>query len=303
MVSITVFTPTFNRAHLLSQLYESLCDQTLKDFQWLIVDDGSVDNSKEVIDSWIAEGVLNIRYIFQENQGMVAAHNTAHYNMTTDLCVCIDSDDYMPINGIERMLDLWKKYASDECAGIIGLDAYSSGAIVGDKFPKTNWECKFSELESNNITGDKKFVHNRKIFNKFLPYPKFENEKFPITSYLYFFIEQEHKYLGFNEVFCIVEYQEDGLSNNIINQYKESPNSFAHYRKARIRFAINYKLKIKNTIHYISSMLMAKRYRIVSESPAKLLTLVLFPFGIGMYLYLKNTKRTSLNKDLNKIKN
>jgi glycosyltransferase involved in cell wall biosynthesis len=300
MKTITVFTPTYNRAHLLPQLYKSLCEQTYKVFEWLIIDDGSKDQTDKIIEEWIKEGKVIIKYIYQENQGMIAAHNTAHHNMTSDLCVCIDSDDYMPNKGIENIMNLWFKYANEECAGIIGLDAYENGEIVGDLFPENNWSCKFSELESNKIFGDKKFVHNRKIFNQYLPYPKFDNEIFPVTSYLYFFIEQKYRYIGFNEVFCTIEYQEDGLSNNLIKQYKESPLSFAHYRKARIKFAVNNKIKIKNTIHYIASMLLAKRYKIISESPAKLTTLIVSPLGVILYFYIKITKNTSVNKKLNK---
>lgn len=300
MTSITVFTPTYNRAHLLPQLYKSLSEQTNKTFCWLIIDDGSSDETKALVKTWQQESLFEIEYHYQVNQGMVAAHNTAHYIMNTDLCVCIDFDDYMPYNGIDNILKLWEEYGNENCAGLIGLDAYPNQDIVGDKFPKDNWECKFSDLEANKIFGDKKFVHNRKVFNQFLPYPRFGEEKFPVTSYLYFFIEQKYNYRAFNNVFCIVEYQMDGLSNNLIKQYRESPLSFAHYRKIRMKYAINYKFKIKNTIHYISSMLLAKKYNIIKESPSKLITLLTMPLGFLLYLYIKQTKNTSINKNLNK---
>jgi len=302
MKTITVFTPTYNRAYTLPRLYKSLCNQTSNDFEWLIIDDGSTDETKKIVNNWISQKKIQIKYYYQHNQGMIAAHNTAHYNMQTVLCVCIDSDDFMPINGIEKILKLWNENGDENCAGLIGLDAYKDGKIVGDKFPTNNWNCKFSHLEANKIFGDKKFVHNRKIFNQYLPYPSFESEKFPVTSYLYFFIEQDYYYLAFNVIFCIVEYQPDGLSNNLIKQYKESPNSFAHYRNVRMKFAINYKLKFKSAIHYVSSKLLAKKYNIVSESSAKLTTVLAFPFGVILYFYLIKTKRTSVNKKLNKIK-
>lgn len=300
MKVITVFTPTYNRGYCLHQVYESLVKQTNQDFIWMIIDDGSSDNSKELISKWVLESKIPIKYIYQENKGMVAAHNTAHHNMDTDLCVCIDSDDFMPDNGIEIILDLWNEYGDENCAGLIGLDVYEDGKIIGDKFPANNWKCKFSHLEANKIFGDKKFVHNRKIFNKYLPYPIFENEKFPVTSYLYFFIEQDYNYIAFNEVFCIVEYQPDGLSNNLIKQYKENPNSFAHYRNARMKFAINYKLKFKNAIHYVSSKLLGKKHNIISDSSSKLTTVLAFPFGVLLFFYIKYTGKTSINKNLNK---
>lgn len=297
MKSITVFTPTYNRAYCLGQLYESLLKQTSKDFLWLIIDDGSTDNTKDVVDGWIKEDKISIQYFYQTNKGMVGAHNTAHHIMETELCVCMDSDDFMPDNAIERILTLWKQHGYPESAGMVGLDAYKNGTIVGTKLPETVDECKFSELYVKyKVSGDKKFIHNRKVFNKYLPYPFFDGEKFPITSYLYLFIEQEHKLLLFNEVFCVVEYLPDGLSMNLFNQYKQSPKSFAHYRKAKMKFALNYKERFKNAIHYVSSSIMLKNTKFISESPFKLTTLLAVPFGVILYLYLMNTKKKAILK-------
>lgn len=297
MKSITVFTPTYNRAYCLDQLYESLLRQTSNDFLWMIIDDGSTDSTQQLVQSWIADKKIDIQYHLQENKGMVGAHNTAHYLMETELCVCMDSDDYMPDNAIERILLLWQQHGYPESAGIVGLDSFSDGKIVGTRFPDEVKECKFSELYVNyKVSGDKKFVHNRNVFNRYLPYPFFDGEKFPITSYLYLFIEQEHKLLLFNEVFCVVEYMPDGLSMNLFNQYKQSPKSFAFYRIAKMRFALNYKERFKNSIHYVSSSIMARNSAYLKESPFKITTLIATPFGIGLYFYLSKTKSKAILK-------
>lgn len=298
--SITVFTPTYNRAYLLPVLYDSLCTQTCKDFVWLVIDDGSSDDTESLVKGWIDEKKVKIQYHYQENGGMVDAHNTAHHIMETDLCVCIDSDDYMPNNAIERILTLWKLHGYEECAGIVGLDAYKNGKIVGTKLPNIN-EAKFSELYVNyKVTGDKKFIHNRKVFNQYLPYPFFANEKFPITSYLYLLIEQKHKLLLFNEVFCIVEYFPDGLSNNLIKQYRESPKSFAFYRIAKMKYALNYKERFRNAIHYVSSSIMSKNINFLKETPYKWTTFLALPFGVLLCLYINYTTNQKVNKKLNK---
>ena len=104
MKQLTIFTPTFNRAYILNKCYESLKDQTVKEFIWLIIDDGSTDNTEELVREWISEGILEIRYIYKKNQGMHGAHNTAYENIDTELNTCIDSDDYMPIDGVEKIL-------------------------------------------------------------------------------------------------------------------------------------------------------------------------------------------------------
>ena len=98
MKKLTVFTPTYNRAYVLNKCYESLKNQTVKDFVWLIIDDGSTDNTKELVENWIKENKIEIRYKYQENQGMHGAHNTAYKLISTELNTCIDSDDYMPNN-------------------------------------------------------------------------------------------------------------------------------------------------------------------------------------------------------------
>jgi glycosyltransferase involved in cell wall biosynthesis len=297
MKSITVFTPTYNRAYCLDQLYESLLRQTSNDFLWMIIDDGSTDSTQQLVQSWIADKKIDIQYHLQENKGMVGAHNTAHYLMETELCVCMDSDDYMPDNAIERILLLWQQHGYPESAGIVGLDSFSDGKIVGTRFPDEVKECKFSELYVNyKVSGDKKFVHNRNVFNRYLPYPFFDGEKFPITSYLYLFIEQKHKLLLFNEVFCVVEYMPDGLSMNLFNQYKQSPKSFAFYRIAKMRFALNYKERFQNAIHYVSSSIMARNSAYLKESPFKITTLIATPFGIGLYFYLSKTKSKAILK-------
>lgn len=299
MKSITVFTPTYNRAYLLPVLYKSLLKQTNKNFVWLVVDDGSTDNTRDVVQSWISDNKITIAYHYQENKGMVGAHNTAHYIMDTELCVCIDSDDFMPANAIGKILKLWDQYGYPESAGMVGLDAYKGGEIVGTHLPDVK-ECGFSELYvKHKVFGDKKFVHNRKVFNKFLPYTFFEGEKFPVTSYLYLLIEQQHKLLVFNEVFCIVEYQPDGLSNNLFQQYKDSPKSFAFYRIAKMKYALNYKERFKNAIHYISSSLMARDKDFLKKSPFKITTFFAIPFGLLLYLFIMN-KSGAINKNLNK---
>ena len=104
MKTLTIFTPAYNRAHTIGRTYESLCRQTCKDFEWLILDDGSQDNTRQLVESWIAEDKIPIRYIYQQNQGMHGAHNTAYRNITTELNTCIDSDDYMPDDAVEKII-------------------------------------------------------------------------------------------------------------------------------------------------------------------------------------------------------
>ncbi|MDB2050469.1 glycosyltransferase family 2 protein, partial [Clostridium perfringens] len=123
MKTLTIFTPSYNRAYCLHKCYESLCKQSYKDFDWLIIDDGSTDNTKELVEKWCTRNNgFSIRYIYKNNGGLHTAYNAAIENIETELSMCIDSDDYVPDDGVEKILKFWHKYGSDEYAGIVGLD-------------------------------------------------------------------------------------------------------------------------------------------------------------------------------------
>ncbi len=104
---LTVFTPTYNRAHLLPRVYESLCCQSCQDFEWLVIDDGSTDATRELVQGWINEGRIRIQYHWKENGGLYTGYNAAYKLAEGELCVCIDSDDWMPADAVEIIRNTW----------------------------------------------------------------------------------------------------------------------------------------------------------------------------------------------------
>ncbi|RZJ70841.1 glycosyltransferase family 2 protein [Flavobacterium sp.] len=283
---ITVFTPTFNRAFCLGQLYESLVVQTNQDFDWLIVDDGSTDDTKQLVESWIATNKISIRYIFQQNQGMHGGHNTAYDNIETELNVCIDSDDFMPPTAIERILFHWEKVRHKHLAGLIGLDAYKDGSIVGTKIPEDVTEANLWQLyREKGVTGDKKLVLRTAIVKKYPKYPLFENERFVPLHALYMRIDRDYDYACINEVLCIVEYLPDGSSRNIYKQYRRHPNGFRYSRILEMQQPAGLKYHFTRAMHFVSSSLFAKRFTI-SDSPRKGLTFLAIPFGLALHAFL-----------------
>lgn len=294
---ITVFTPTFNRAYCLSQLYQSLVRQTCKDFMWLVIDDGSEDNTKDLIDDWISENKIIIKYIFKENQGMHTGHNVALNHIETELNMCIDSDDFLPDNAIEKILDFWDKNYKESWAGVIGLDAFNDGKIVGTAFPKNLKECKYSLLKSKyKVIGDKKFIYKTDIIKKYPEYPIFKGEKFVPLGYKYLLIDRDYDLGVLNEVLCVVEYMSDGSSKNIIKQYLKNPKGFAHERKIRMQYAPSIKEKFSNSIHYVSCSILLKNFNFLIESPNKILTLLAIPFGVLLNFYIRYTSKSGIIK-------
>jgi glycosyltransferase involved in cell wall biosynthesis len=293
--TLTIFTPTFNRAYTLHLGYESLKRQTSKDFVWLIIDDGSSDETKELVESWISENMVPISYHYQENQGMHGAHNTAYELIETELNVCIDSDDYMPEDAVEKIITFWKKNGSDIYAGIVGLDANPEGEIIGTKMPDNITSTTLSELYGlHKVKGDKKLVYRSELTRNTPPYPIFPGEKYCPLSFKYILIDQQCPLLTLNEVLCHVEYLADGSSLNMINQYKRNPRGFSFFRKVAMKHAPNFKECFRESIHYVSSNLMIKNYKFLFESPKIWTTLFSIPFGISLYFYILKTSKTTV---------
>lgn len=285
---LTVFTPTYNRAYILGRCYEGMKRQTCKDFIWLIIDDGSTDNTRELIDSWISEGIVLIRYYYQENMGMHGAHNTAYELIDTELNVCIDSDDYMPGDAVEKIVAFWKENADPEVSGIIGLDSDPYGNVIGTRLPQSIRKSRqFDLYYKYGIKGDKKYVYRSELTKRY-PYPIFEGEKYVNLAYKYCMLDLEYKMLLLDEVFCYVEYMEDGSSKNMLKQYVRNPKGFAFWRRKAMELPFgNTSYKYRQAVHYVSSCLISGNWLFMKETPRKLLTILAIPLGIFLYFYIR----------------
>ncbi|PAV31555.1 glycosyltransferase [Virgibacillus profundi] len=292
MKKLTIFTPTYNRAYCLHHCYESLKRQTSKDFIWLIIDDGSTDETEELVKKWMDENSILINYHWQKNQGMHGAHNTAYEQIDTELNICIDSDDYMPDNSVEKILSFWEKYGSDQVSGIIGLDADSDNQIIGTFLPaKLKYSTLFDLYNKHGVTGDKKLVYRTELTKKY-PYPLFENERYVGLAYKYYMLDKDYEMLLMNEVLCCVEYLPDGSSLNMLNQYRKNPRGFSFYRKELMKLPFtSASFKFRQAIHYVSSSLLSKNRTFLQETPNKGLTIPALPLGFLLYLYVRSKTR------------
>ncbi|MBR6155316.1 MAG: glycosyltransferase family 2 protein [Lachnospiraceae bacterium] len=288
-IILTVFTPAYNRAYSLPRTYDSLLKQTCKEFIWLIVDDGSTDNTKDLVQEWQkADNGFEIRYVYKENGGMHTAHNTAYENIDTELNVCIDSDDAMPERAVELILNKWKEVSGKGYAGIIALDSdMNTGNIIGKGFPEGLTETTVSGYYAAGGAGDKKMIYRTDIINEYPPYPVFEGEKYVSLAYKYRLIDQKYKMAVLDEIVCLVEYQQDGSSNNMIKQYYRNPKGFAFWRKVRMQYPDSKKRVFIDCIHYVAESRLAGNKHYIKESPEKLLTTVAVPLGIVLEKYIR----------------
>lgn len=285
--TLTVFTPTYNRAHLLHRCYESLQRQSCHDFEWLVIDDGSTDNTKDVVEDWIAaDNFFKITYVYKENGGLHTGYNKAIELMDTELCVCIDSDDWMPDDAVEIIVNEWSNYRMENVSGLVGHDYYSDGYIIGGNFPHGK-KIHYIELKENVMYNcDNKIVMRVDLLKKVAPQPSFPNEKNFNPIWMVLKIDQIAPFVLIDRNLCFVDYQEGGMSFNLINQYFNSPNSFLELRKLYISLEYaSWKYKLRNYVHFVAQSYIAKKNPFHETNNLLLITIV-FPFGWFLYLYM-----------------
>lgn len=286
--TLTIFTPAYNRAHTIGRTYESLCRQTCKDFKWLVIDDGSTDNTRQLVEEWQEkENGYEISYVYKENGGLHTGYNKAIELMDTELCVCIDSDDWMPDDAVEKILSCWNDKGSNDVAGITGLDFLQNNTPIGGYFPNVE-KCHLYEVPLKyHHYGDTKEVIRVDLLKEVAPQPTFNGEKNFNPAYMFNLIDLNYEWIVLNENLCIVDYQPDGMANNIFKQYVNSPNSFAAWRVLNLKFPTPVSYKVKQYIHLCSSAILAGNYSWLFKVPHPLVSILFFPFGILLTLYIK----------------
>ena len=291
MVDLTVFTPAYNRADLLPRLYESLKKQTSKNFKWLIIDDGSTDNTAELVQEWKNKtSDFEINYVYKKNGGLHTAYNEAIARLDTELAVCIDSDDYMPDDAVQLITDFWQNNGSDEFGGITGLDMRENGDIIGGLLPDRKTINLIGLLtEKYNIpNADRKHVVRSDLYKSVAPMTVYENEKNFNPHYMHLQISKKYDFLVLNKPLCVVEYQDGGMTNNMIRQYYTSPNSFAQIRRLYLSFENTpFMFKFRNSVHYVSSCILSKQKNIIKNTPAKLYAVIALIPGFLLSRYIK----------------
>ena len=285
MKKLTVFTPTYNRAYVLPVLYKSLINQTNKEFDWLIVDDGSTDNTRELVNGWVIENKINIKYFYQENAGKMQAHNKGVLECKTDYFICVDSDDYLKANSVEIILENLKKIETDELCGIISYKGKDESNPIGNEFPKLQYST-LSGLYEKGFLGDTSLIFKTKILREFL-FPKFENEKFVPEGYIYTLIDQKYNYLVLPKIFIVCKYLSDGYTKNSLKLFNRNPIGMYNYYNLKLKCSKGLFNKIKYTIAYVCYCKVAKNKNAYKDCNNKILYILAYLFGIIFYLKRK----------------
>ena len=301
MPLFTVFTPAYNRAWSLPRVFNSLKAQTLKNFEWVIIDDGSTDNTKELVEKWKQEADFSIVYQWQPNQGKHIAYNAVAKLAKGELFTSIDSDDEVIPEALEIMTKRWSQVTEAQrkfVSGIMFLLKDQYGNIRGDQFKEDGKICDLIEvLMVQKISGDKGGFLQTSVF-KMYPFPEsIKNVLVPEGVYIHQ-MAHDWKTMCINEVLGIVwiDERDDHLGNSFIGSKHYSGIRFLYL--ATLNFSIRFfwkipKLFLATSSHYTKVSLylkigLRKQWMDIKTNMGRILWLLTLP--IGWFLYLKEKK-------------
>ena len=236
---LTVFTPTYNRKDLLMRVYESLKAQTVKDFEWLIVDDGSTDGTGEEVKEWMAEDTIPIRYHYRENGGKMRAHNTGVAMSECDLFVCLDSDDRFTDTAVEDLLGAYDDAVRNAADGV------KIGGVVAHKGrtdEKLLGACDFPCVKTSTLyglylagfEGETTLMYETELLRQF-PFPEIEGEKYVPEDYIYDKIDQICVLAVLGKVVTVCTIVEGGYTRSARMLRRRNVNAFYLYYEQRSR--------------------------------------------------------------------
>lgn len=252
MSDITVLTPTYNRGKLLQKLYKSLCNQECKNFEWLVVDDGSDDDTELYIERMKKEADFPIYYYKKKNGGKHTALNYAYQYIETPLTFIVDSDDTLTPNAISVIENIYKKYRNEnDLCGFSFLRGKPNGGYLSTSgVPYEGMKESYVECRINrNIGGDMAEVWYTHCLKEYM-FPEFQGEKFLGEDVAWVRMAEKYKMRFFNPVIYISDYLEEGLTNNRRKHNIKSPNGCVSRAKVFLESDANIRTKIKSMLQY-----------------------------------------------------
>ncbi|MDE5562400.1 MAG: glycosyltransferase family 2 protein [Clostridiales bacterium] len=248
-MTVTVFTPTFNRAYILPRLYESLCAQTCKDFEWIIVDDGSSDNTEELVGEWTNnDNGFDIIYEKKQNGGKHRAINVGVQKARGELFFIVDSDDHLTPEAVE-LLVRWLGDLDDshKFAAISGARGRDVSTYIGGVFKGNNdyVDAKNTEREKHNLTGDKAEAYITSVLKKY-PFPEFDGENFITEEVVWNAIAYDGYYVRwYKDIIYICDYLDDGLTKSGNAKNRNNPQGVLCWSKMTLKcFPQDFKKKL-----------------------------------------------------------
>lgn len=286
---VSIITPTYNRGYILGQLFNSLQKQNCFQFEWVIIDDGSTDDTKNIVSTFCNRANFNIIYIEQTNSGKHVAINRGIEFCKGELTFIVDSDDYLTPDAIKMIIHDWKIYKNPKICGMSYLRGYDENKSIGKSFPHNSVISNYIEMRTNkNIYGDKAEVWKTQLLIEH-PFPVFENENFLGEGAVWGKLAEKYDMVFFNKIIYICQYLEGGLSKSGRKLRINNPLGGMYHANVLMNKKIKLSIRIKNSWLYICYGLFAKKSfeQIVESSEYKDIIFFNIPFGWILYKYWK----------------
>ena len=254
-VDVSILTPTYNRGDLLLRLYKSILQQSYRNFEWVIIDDGSTDDTRNIVEGKILNDVgrkgLNVRYIYKDNGGKHTAVNMGVRLANGELIFIADSDDMLPDNAIETIINEWMGIKDkSKFAGICGLDASFDGKIIGSGLPAETIDSTSIDVRFNKgVTGDMKEVFLKSVLLEF-PFPEVPEERFCPEVLVWNRIATRYKLRYINKIIYLAEYQPGGITSYITQVRMRSPIATTTTYAEMLKYDVPLLEKVKSAVNY-----------------------------------------------------
>lgn len=244
---ITVFTPTYNRSDCLVKLYESLKKQNCE-FEWLIVDDGSQDNTKEKVESMIDERILTINYIYQENSGKPLAINKGVENASGNWFFIVDSDDTLTENALTTVYQDILRFGEEY--ELCYRRFFPNGLVIGNSIKADSVILNATEA-GKFFNGDLAYVFKTEILKQY-PFPKIHGEKFIPELYVWNQVSDKSNMMYFcKKMIYVCDYLEDGYTKNFKQYLKRNPVGFLLFYLDQMKRETTFKYRLKYLIRSV----------------------------------------------------
>ena len=294
---LTIFTPTYNRVHTLPRLYKSLCRQTDKNFEWLVIDDGSSDETPKLFSSWLEDNYITMRYITKENGGKPSAYNVATKEARGDLFLCVDSDDYLTDDAVENVLKNWEADQRLNYEASTNYDGNGNRLIIGSVYfkgyhslstppkvlensiTKYSGSTEFATLldfyRLHGLQGDTMLVYRTNVVRKYL-FPRYEGEKFVPEAFIYDQYDNEGVLHIHNDILYLAEYLPDGYTFSMRKINHDNPKGYEAFIRQRLLKDTSLYFKLLDTIRYVAIKFVLDDGRMFIDCQNVMLTLLSF---------------------------
>jgi glycosyltransferase involved in cell wall biosynthesis len=284
-MTLTIFTPTYNRAATLPRLYESLLSQTATDFEWLLVDDGSTDETAQLVTEFTGEGRFPVRYHRKENGGKHTAYNLGLELAQGDYFFCVDSDDLLAPEAVQKILDAASRL--DDSRGIVAYKQDLTGKRLSGEFPSQLDFCQFHELSTvHGCSGEFSLIFPTALAKRY-PFPVFEGERFVTESVVYDRISPVCPMLLLPAVVTLCEYQQEGYSSNANAVMARNPAGYCLYFMQRMDVLPSVKGRMISAGKYWCFRFISGNQTLKYRGKHRLLWLAGWPLGVLFRIYYK----------------